>query len=160
MNVLTLRTELDPKQTLTELHRAFAKRPQPQGLKTEHMFADGIYGRKLFIPAGTAIVSKKHRRECFFFILSGTLSVYRDDGDFADSVEGPAVFIAPASKRLVVAHTDVWCMTTHRLDNPHARDLNEIEAQVIEPESELPLFGPGNILKANEPPLLTESKAV
>lgn len=131
---------LSPVDKLTVLHLAVASMPQVDNLETVHRFADGIYSRQLSIPAGTTLVSKTHARECFFLVLSGELGVYRDDGALAERITGPAIFTMPAGKRAVYAHTDVVCMTMHRLDNPKTKDLEEVEAQVIIPEKTLPVL--------------------
>lgn len=130
---------------IRRLQFEMAKLPQVE-LPTEHYFADGMYCRSLFRPAGTLIVGKVHRKEHFYVVCSGTVKVTTDDG--VQEITGPRVIVSkPGTKRAVLAMTDATCLTVHRTDST---DLDEIEREVIEPEPDA-LFDARNNLKRLTP---------
>lgn len=123
------------------LQREVAKMPQVE-LPTNHYFADGMYCRELFRPAGTLIVGKVHLKEHFYIVASGTVCVTTDQG--VREVTGPEVIVSqPGTKRAVLALTDATCFTVHRTE---LTDLDEIERELIEPDAEA-LFDARNRLK-------------
>lgn len=118
-----------------------ARMPQVE-LPTKHHWADGMYCRELFRPAGTTIVGKVHKHEHFYIVLSGIVTIVGDGK--RETIEAPAIFVSPpGTKRAVFAHTDAICITVHRTDS---RDLDEIERELIEPD-EKALFDARNQLK-------------
>lgn len=137
-------SEIETIPTLGDIERlqkAVGQFPQIQ-LETLHHFADGMYCRELFRPAGTAIVGKVHKREHFYIVLSGEVTVVGDG--FRERITAPRILISkPGTKRAVYAHVDSICITIHRTD---LHDIEEIERELVEPD-ETSLFGPGNILK-------------
>lgn len=97
---------------------------------TKHYFADGMYCRELFRPADTLIVGKVHKKEHFYIVLSGEVTLIGDG--FRERIKAPRIIISqPGTKRAVLSHTDAICITVHRTDS---RDLDEIERELIEPE--------------------------
>ena len=132
------------REQVKRLQDAMAQLPQAE-LETFHHFADGMYCRVLPRPAGCLIVGKVHRKEHFYIVCSGTVKVTTDEG--VREVTGPEVIVSsPGTKRAVLALTDAVCLTVHRTD---ATDLDEIEAELIEPEAGA-LFDARNKLKALE----------
>lgn len=119
------------RERITQLQEALAQLPQIEtGL--EHYFADGMYGRKCSIPGGSVVVGKIHRHEHFVFLLSGTATINTDRG--METITGPKVWVSPpGAKRALVTHDDCVFFTTH-LNHENERDLDLIEAKVIEPE--------------------------
>jgi hypothetical protein len=97
---------------------------------TKHHFADGLYIRELFRPAGTTIVGKTHKKAHFYIVLSGIVTVVGDGK--RETYEAPAIIKSlPGTKRAVFAHTDAICITVHPTDS---QDLQRIEAELIEPD--------------------------
>lgn len=96
----------------------------------EHSFTDGIYVRKIFIPAGTYIVGKIHKHEHPNFLMSGTVDVITEDKG-VERLVGPLSMISPpGTKRALRAITDLTWITVHH--NPsNTKDLNVIEDFVI-----------------------------
>ena len=122
-----------------------AKLPQLE-LETKHYFADGMYCREVFRPAGALIVGKVHKREHFYMVLMGEITV-TGDGLPPKTFKAPAILVsAPGTKRAVYAHTDAVCITVHRTDS---RDLDEIERELVE-DDPTALFDARNHLKARE----------
>jgi hypothetical protein len=133
------------REAIVRLQRHMEQMPQVE-LPTEHYFADGMYCRVLFRPAGTLIVGKVHRKEHFYVVCSGTIKVTTDDG--VQEITGPKVIVSsPGTKRAVLALTDATCLTVHRTES---RDVEEIEREIIEPEERPALFDAHNRLKPKE----------
>lgn len=132
------------REKIQALQRAVHAMPQIDlSAQTKHHFADGMYARELFRPAGTLIVGKVHRKEHFYMVMSGVVAITNGDGN-AREVTGPCVIVShPGAKRAVLAITDATCITVHRTD---LQDLDKIEEQLIEPESES-LFDARNAVK-------------
>jgi len=98
----------------------------------EHDFADGIYMRTIYSPAGTMVVGLQHRFSHFCYIESGHVSVLTDDGP--KELKGPCIFKSPAgSRRVVYHHTDVVWRTFHATNST---DPDEIEVEITYPEEE------------------------
>jgi mannose-6-phosphate isomerase-like protein (cupin superfamily) len=130
--------------TLDKIVKAEAMmREMPQvELTTNHYFADGMYARELFRPAGTLIVGKVHKREHFYIVTKGAVQVVME-GE-SKVITAPAVIVSPpGTKRAVLALEDSVCMTVHRTKH---RDLDKIERQLIKKDP-LALFDSRNQLK-------------
>lgn len=99
---------------------------------TTNHFADGIYLRELFIPAGVVCTGKIHKTRHITIVASGTCRITTDDG--VKEITGPAVFVSePGIKKAVVALTDVVIMNPHATEST---DLLEIENQFVAPTLE------------------------
>lgn len=129
------------REDIERLQRAVATLPQVE-LPTRHYFADGMYCRELFRPKDTLIVGKVHKKEHFYIVLSGEVTVVGDGK--RERIRAPRIVVSsPGIKRAVYAHEDSICITVHRTDS---RDLEEIERELIEPD-ETALFDAHNKLK-------------
>ena len=137
MNIQTL----PRREEIERLQTAAATLPQVE-LPTKHHFADGMYCRELFRPKDTLIVGKVHRREHFYIVLSGEVTVVGDGK--RERIKAPRILVsAPGTKRAVYAHEDSICITIHRTDET---DLDAIERELVEPD-ESALFDAHNRLK-------------
>jgi hypothetical protein len=134
-------SEVATLDQIKRLQEAASKLPQIE-LKTDHYWADGMYMRSLFRPKDTLIIGKVHRREHFYLVLSGDVTIQGDG--YKERVKAPHIFVsAPGTKRAVYAHEDSLCVTIHRTDST---DLDEIEAELIEPD-EAAMYDAQNQLK-------------
>jgi quercetin dioxygenase-like cupin family protein len=105
-----------------------------------------MYLREVWRPAGCVIVGKVHKREHFYILLSGEITV-TGDGIAPQRYQAPMIFVSPpGTKRAVYAHVDSVCITVHATES---RDLDEIEKELIEPDTEA-LFDARNELKRLE----------
>jgi hypothetical protein len=95
-----------------------------------HKFAEGIYVREIFIPAGTYIVGKIHKFSHPNFLMSGTVDVVTESGG-CERLTGPLSMISPpGTKRALRAITDLVWITVHH--NPtNTQDIAELEKIVI-----------------------------
>ena len=132
------------REDIERLQSAMLNLPQLE-LETEHYFADGMYCRWLFRPAGCTIVGKVHKREHFYIVVSGEVTISGDG--IPERVKAPRIFVSkPGTKRAVYAHEPSVCITVHRTDS---RDLDEIERELIE-EDPMALFDAHNRVKPLE----------
>lgn len=93
----------------------------------KHKFADGIYVREIFMPAGMLIVSKIHKFEHPYFVLNGDVSVFTEEGEVR--IKAPFYGITPAgTKRILFIHKDTTWITVHATKET---DLEKIEEEII-----------------------------
>lgn len=98
----------------------------PSDFKTVHHFAPGIYMRELFIPKGVTLVGKIHKTEHMLIISQGDISVMTDEG-IKRLKASSVVHTMPGMKRVMFAHEDSVCITSHY--NPtNERDLDKIDS--------------------------------
>lgn len=120
-------------EQLKALEHAIVDNCEPAELKETHHFADGIYGRELFIPAGTVLTGKIHRHSTLNLLIQGDITVTTPEG--MRRIQAPAVFVSePGTKKAGYAHTDTIWVNVHPTK---ITDLAAIEAKFIVPE-ELP----------------------
>lgn len=107
----------------------------PQGKNDPvHTLTPGLYSRRLFMPALSVIVSKIHRKEHQFVVLSGTATVVSEDG--ASLIRAGYSGVTKAgTRRVLFIHSDSIWMTYHPTD---CTSLDDIEADLILPRHELP----------------------
>lgn len=130
--------DIPNREQIEALQAALLKLPQAEPL-TAHHFADGMYLRTVFRKAGTVIVGKVHRKEHFFVVLEGNMTIWTEEG--MKRVQAPFIWVSqPGTKRVTFAHTDATAMTVHCVSS---RDIEEIEHELVEDEP-ASLFGPGN----------------
>jgi quercetin dioxygenase-like cupin family protein len=101
-----------------------------------------MYCRELFRPAGTVIVGKVHKKEHFYIVMSGEVTIVGNGK--RERVKAPKIFVCqPGTKRAVYAHEDSVCITVHRTSET---DLEKIEADLVEEDPES-MYLAGNVLK-------------
>ena len=94
----------------------------------EHFHTPDLYGRRIFVPGGTAIVTKVHKTEHITVALRGHCTVVDEDG-VKQEVIAPAVFITkPGTQRAVYAHDDVEWVTVHACKE---QDMDRVEAALV-----------------------------
>jgi mannose-6-phosphate isomerase-like protein (cupin superfamily) len=115
---------------------------QPYEPDTRHHFHAGMYCREVWRDAGVMVIGKVHKKEHFYFIVSGTVAVTTDDGE--EVITGPRVLKCKAgTQRAVFALTPVVTMTVHICK---ARTVEGAERELVEDDESSP-YGPGNVLK-------------
>ena len=140
MNDLELPNHVSREQ-VERLQAEMATMPQAE-LMTEHHFSLGMYMRKVFRPAGTLIVGKVHKEPHFFLCAKGEIIAWTESG-MKRLQAGDVVESKPGTKRVTLAVTDAIGITIHRTDKT---DLDEIEAELIEPDTTA-LFDANNDIK-------------
>jgi hypothetical protein len=105
---------------------------EQMGLEPKHYFADGEYGRELFIKAQTFVVGKIHLHEHLVMLAIGEVTINTDKG--MERIKGPKMWVSPAgAKRALFTHTDCVFWTVH-LNPSNTQDIATLEAAIIEPE--------------------------
>lgn len=99
-----------------------------------HHFAPGMYGREFSMPAGMTVVGKIHRHGHLMMVVKGRAIVVDEFGRY-DVAAGYVQASRPGAKRVVYAIEDTTFVTVH-LNPGDGQDLEQIEAEHIEPESE------------------------
>ena len=94
----------------------------------EHFYAPGLYGRRIFVQGGTAIVTKIHKKEHITVALKGHCTVVDGLGNRTEVI-APMVFITkPGTRRAVYAHDDVEWLTVHACEE---KGLENIENALV-----------------------------
>jgi len=119
------------RKTVAVIERAIKSMPASLGEDPFHLthdFADGLYVRKIFIPAGFFIVGKYHQDSFVSFIECGDMSILTEDG--VRRVTGAQSQISPAgTKRFGFSHADTVWVTVHA--NPtNERDIEKLEKMI------------------------------
>ena len=97
---------------------------QPAELLLEHLFSEGLYARKITIPAGVMATGRVHRFRALNVLLSGEISDMTPHGVVRHI--GPKVWVGePGVKRLLYAHTDVIWMTVHATEETDPATVKE-----------------------------------
>jgi quercetin dioxygenase-like cupin family protein len=137
MNELELPDYVSREQ-IDRLQSEMVKMPQAE-LVTEHYFSSGMYCRKVSRPAGTLIVGKVHKEHHFFLCAKGEIIAWTENG-MKRLQAGDVVESKPGTKRVTLAVEDSIGITIHKTDKT---DLDEIEAELIEPDT-MALFDSNN----------------
>ena len=120
-------------EQIRQLEVAMLENLEPAEAPVTHHFADGIYGREMFIPAGTMLTGKIHRFSTLNLLLKGDITVTTPDG--VRRIQAPAIFVSPPGcKKVGYAHTDTIWVNVHPTK---LRDLASIEQKFIAPEEPL-----------------------
>lgn len=128
--------ELSPYRTMiASVERAIRVMPGALGadpFPLEHSFADGLYIRKITIPAGYFIVGKLHRDSYVSFVERGDMSILTENG--VVRVYEPTTQISPSgTKRFGFSHEETVWVTVH--NNPdNERDIEKLENMIHEDE--------------------------
>ena len=101
---------------------------------TNHDFCDGIYRRQYSMKADDIVVSKTHKKDNYFLLFSGEVSIADGDGNVV-RVSAPYMMITrPGTKRVVYCHKDCEIFTFHGNDD-NEQDLDKLEEKYVIPEA-------------------------
>lgn len=100
--------------------------PQVDMPVTNH-FSHGVYGREIFIPAGSVLTGHIHKFTNMNVLLQGDMSVLTANG-IERVGAGFVVVSEPGTKRVAYAHTDCRWITIH---GTHETEVDKIEQQFI-----------------------------
>ncbi len=140
MRELTV-NRIPSRQQIERLQTEIAKLPQLE-LPTSHYFSGGMYCRKMRLPKDALLVGKVHKHAHFFMCMAGEMIVWTETG-MRHLFAGDVVESEAGTKRTILCVTDAIGINVHRTDKT---DLNEIEAELIEPD-DTALFDAANTLK-------------
>jgi hypothetical protein len=119
-------SKLPTRDKVNALENLMKKADQVE-LKVEHIFSEGVYARKLFIPKGVMLTGKIHKYSQLNILLEGDISVLV--GDEVKRIQPPFMVVSPpGTKRIAYAHEDTIWLTIH---GTHETNLEIIEEKFI-----------------------------
>jgi hypothetical protein len=116
------------KNHLYELGMAAMSQP-PVALELSHLFADGLYGRIITMPADTMVMTMVHKVENITTVVTGKCEVVNPDGT-REIITAPAFFVTPArtQRAVYVVEESTW-ITVHACD---AKTVQDAENHIAE----------------------------
>ena len=134
MNELTIKANLNRLAEHVAAHPDAMGTEEIEDMYLEHFFAPGMYGRRMFIPAGLLLIGKIHRHSHLNVMTYGTLQIVSTFG--SDLKMGPDMWQSEAGiQRNVLGINDAEIITLHA--NPtDTQDMAELEALIIAPDYE------------------------
>lgn len=143
MSEITTLPKVPTREQIDALAAEMARMPQTEPIQTNHYFTNtGLYAREVSRKAGTLVVGKVHKKEHFFLVTQGEMTLWTEGG--MKHVTAPFFWHSkPGTKRVTYAHTDATVMTFHIVSS---QDLEKVEAELIEDDPTY-TFGVGNVLK-------------
>lgn len=106
--------------------------------ETVHTFGPNVYIRQSIIPRGTLAMGAYHKDEHITQILSG--KVYMLHGDVITYVEGPAMFLSPAGKKLGYITEELVIQNIYSTSETNIDKLEEMLIEKSENWEKGPLF--------------------
>jgi hypothetical protein len=100
--------------------------PERIDLHVEHEVTDGMYLRKLFIPAGSLLIGKVHLKHCMNVVAAGDISVLTETGSKRVKA-GFTGMSSPGTQKVGFAHADTVFINVFRTDKTA---LDDIEAEI------------------------------
>lgn len=95
----------------------------------EHFHAFGLYGRRIFVPADSVVVTMRHLQQHLTIALKGRCTVVDEQGNRREVI-APAVWVTePGTQRSVYAHDDVEWITVH---HTFLTDVDELMKNLAE----------------------------
>ena len=93
----------------------------------KHTFSEKQYIREIRFPKGELVVTKIHKVQHPFFLMSGEISFLTEEGE--TRISSPYYGITNAgTKRVIYVHEDSIFVTVHPTSS---KDLNDIEDEII-----------------------------
>lgn len=116
----------DPKQLIGQLAAALDELPTYFVPPVDHYLAKGLYGRRIYVPAGSCVATYVHKIQHITIALKGRCLVVDQDGVHHEVV-APAVFVTePGTQRAVLALTDTEWVTVHPTDETDVTKMEEV----------------------------------
>ena len=110
----------------------------------EHELLDGMYLRKLFIPKGSILVGKIHKKSCMNIVASGDISVMTETGTKRIKA-GYTLCSLAGIQKVGYAHEDTVFINVFRTDET---EIDKIEAEIAcESYEDLKAIGQESMVK-------------
>lgn len=101
----------------------------PYNYEPEHIFAEGLYGRKANnIPANAVLITKVHKKQHITVPIRGTVTIFDQDGNRTTCGPGQVFVTEPGTQRAIFCHDEVEWLTIHAVDST---DVPEIEKLIF-----------------------------
>ena len=128
-----IRKKQEYRQKITKLHEQLENEGGIVGEElhklnpTKHTFAGGCYVREIYNPADMLLVTKIHKVDHPYFLMSGKMSILTEDGII--EIEAPYHGITKAgTKRVIYTHEPCTFVTVQATNKT---TLEEVEEEVI-----------------------------
>ena len=128
-----IRRKQEYRQKITKLHEQLEDEGGIVGEElhklnpTKHTFAGGCYVREIYNPANLLLVTKIHKVDHPYFLMSGKMSILTEDGII--EIEAPHHGVTKAgTKRVIYTHEPCTFVTVHAT---HTTTPEEVEEEVI-----------------------------
>lgn len=116
------------REQIERLEDEMRKAPQIS-FRTTHHFAQGLYAREIFIPAGCLLTGKVHRFEHLNIVSAGDITVWTEEG--MKRLRAPFTLVSkPGCKRVGLAHSDTVWTTIHAATETN---IELLEKLLVEP---------------------------
>lgn len=112
---------------LDEVTEAMLKLPQAD-CPVEHIFAPGIYIRKLSVKAGTFMIGRKHRKGLMNIFIKGAVRFKQDDGTVKE-MTAPKEFMGQPGQKVGLVLEDMIWLNVYATDKTN---IDEIEKEIFE----------------------------
>lgn len=123
MNNIILKNELSMREKVNLAQSEMEKMPQLE-MKYEHIFSDGIYARKLYIPKDAVVVGKIHKYANLNLMVKGKMQLVTDTEVII--VEAPFEIVSPPNtKRMARALEDTIWITILRTDEINIEKIED-----------------------------------
>lgn len=116
--------ELSAQQKVDVLQFHLGQQPQVE-CPLVHRFTPGLYTREVFVPKGTLAISRVHKTEHPFAVLSGRATVWTEEGGVVTVCAGHLGITSPGTRRMVYAVEDLRWVTFHPTTETDLAKLQE-----------------------------------
>lgn len=125
-----IRQKQEFRDKITDLHEqmveggALVGKELHEANPTKHSFAGGCYVREIYNPPSMLIMTKIHKVDHPFFLMSGKMSVLTEEG--IHTIEAPYHGITKAgTKRVIYTHEPCTFVTVHATDKTTPEEVEE-----------------------------------
>jgi len=94
-----------------------------------HRFTPGLYTREIFMPAGTAIVSRIHKTEHPYVVLTGRALVWTAEAGVVTLTAGAVGITKPGTRRVLYVTEDCRWLTFHPTTET---DMDKLQAELTD----------------------------
>lgn len=114
----------EAQQRVDRVHHALARLPAVD-CPVKNRFTPGLYSREIFMPAGTGIVSRVHKTEHQFVVLTGRARVWTEDGGIVELSAGHVGITKPGTRRVLFILENCRWITFHPTTTTDVAALQE-----------------------------------
>ena len=125
-----IRRKQEYRQKITKLHEQLEDEGGIVGEElhklnpTKHTFAGGCYVREIYNPANLLLVTKIHKVDHPYFLMSGKMSILTEDGII--EIEAPHHGVTKAgTKRVIYTHEPCTIVTVHATNKTTPEEVEE-----------------------------------
>lgn len=122
-------TQQQADSRVDAVHRYCATLPAAE-MPVTNRWTPGMYAREIYMPKGSLVVSKIHKTEHPFVVLTGKAAVWDARHGVQQLSAGHVGITTPGTRRVLFIHEDCRWITFHATDK---LSVEEVESDIIEP---------------------------